>query len=41
MSDVPTLAPLFDLQTPAGGHVSLSGLLQQGRVLLVFHRGTW
>ena len=41
MSDAPTIAPLFELPTPAGTRVSLSGLLSQGRVLLVFHRGTW
>jgi peroxiredoxin len=41
MRDVPTVAPLFELPTSDGAIRTLSGLLEQGRVLLVFHRGTW
>jgi peroxiredoxin len=41
MSDVPTVAPMFELPTSDGAVRTLSGLLERGRVLLVFHRGTW
>jgi peroxiredoxin len=36
-----TLAPLFELPTQKGEMRSLATLLAGGRVLLVFHRGTW
>lgn len=36
-----TVAPLFELPTQKGELRSLAGYLAQGRVLLVFHRGTW
>ena len=41
MSDVLTVAPMFELPTSEGATRTLSGLLEPGRVLLVFHRGTW
>jgi len=41
MGDVPTVAPLFELPTSTGEVRTLSGMLEHGRVLLVFHRGTW
>jgi peroxiredoxin len=34
-------APAFELPTQKGQVVSLDGLLEKGRVLLTFHRGTW
>jgi peroxiredoxin len=41
MGDVPTLAPLFELPTSRGEVRSLAAMLEQSRVLLAFHRGTW
>jgi hypothetical protein len=41
MSNVPTVAPLFELPAAGGGIRALTTLLERGRVLLVFHRGTW
>ena len=41
MSHVPTVAPLFQLPTAGGASRTLTALLGEGRVLLVFHRGTW
>jgi peroxiredoxin len=34
-------APAFELPTQKGEVRSLAGYLGNGRVLLVFHRGTW
>jgi peroxiredoxin len=34
-------APSFELPNQKGQMRSLSGLLEKGPVLLVFHRGTW
>jgi peroxiredoxin len=34
-------APAFELPTQKGEMRSLAGFLEKGRVLLVFHRGTW
>jgi len=34
-------APRFELPTQKGQTVSLDSLLEKGRVLLAFHRGTW
>ena len=36
-----TYAPRFELPTQKGQLVSLDGLLEKGRLLLAFHRGTW
>jgi len=36
-----TLAPDFDLPNSAGETRSLQSLLANGRLLLIFHRGTW
>jgi hypothetical protein len=36
-----TTAPSFELPNQKGQIRSLSGLLEKGPVLLVFHRGTW
>jgi peroxiredoxin len=41
MTEIPTLAPLFELPTAKGELRSLAALLERSRVLLVFHRGTW
>jgi hypothetical protein len=41
MSDVPAVAPMFELPTSDGAIRTLNGLLERDRVLLVFHRGTW
>jgi peroxiredoxin len=41
MTGVPRLAAPFDLPTAHGETRSLAALLERGRVLLVFHRGTW
>ena len=40
-SNAPSIAPAFELPTSDGVIRTLSGLLEQSRVLLVFHRGTW
>ena len=34
-------APSFDLENSHGSRVSLSGLLAQGPVVLIFFRGDW
>jgi peroxiredoxin len=34
-------APAFELPTQKGAVRSLASYLEKGRVLLVFHRGTW
>jgi len=34
-------APPFELPTQKGNVRSLTGYLEEGPVLLVFHRGTW
>jgi peroxiredoxin len=34
-------APPFELPNQKGDPQALAGLLEKGRVLLVFHRGTW
>ena len=36
-----TTAPPFELPTQKGAMRSLAQLLQNGPVLLAFHRGTW
>jgi peroxiredoxin len=36
-----TVAPPFELRTQKGEPRTLDGFLKEGRVLLVFHRGTW
>ncbi|HVL66624.1 MAG TPA: hypothetical protein VM364_05105 [Vicinamibacterales bacterium] len=36
-----TTAPRFELPTQKGDMVSLASLLENGPVLLAFHRGTW
>jgi peroxiredoxin len=36
-----TTAPPFELPTQKGERRTLDELLGHGRVLLVFHRGTW
>jgi peroxiredoxin len=36
-----TVAPPFTLRTQKGETRTLESFLQKGRVLLVFHRGTW
>jgi hypothetical protein len=36
-----TIAPAFTLQSAKGDIVTLDALLERGRILLVFHRGTW
>jgi peroxiredoxin len=41
VSDVPSVAPPFDLATARGETRTLRELLQHSRVLLIFHRGTW
>ena len=41
MSNTPSIAPLFELPTSDGTVRTLAALLERGRVLLVFHRGTW
>jgi peroxiredoxin len=41
MSDVPGIAPLFALPSSKGTIHALTEMLEHGRVLLVFHRGTW
>jgi peroxiredoxin len=35
------VAPAFELPTPLGEVRTLESLLEKGRLLLVFHRGTW
>ncbi len=40
-TDGPSIAPMFELPTADGASRTLTALLEQGRVLLVFHRGTW
>ena len=35
------VAPAFELPTPLGVVRTLESLLKKGRLLLVFHRGTW
>ena len=35
------VAPAFELPTPLGVVRTLESLLEKGRLLLVFHRGTW
>ena len=35
------LAPPFELATPLGQMRTLNWFLEKGRLLLVFHRGTW
>ena len=35
------VAPDFELPTTRGETRSLASLLDKGRLLLVFHRGTW
>jgi hypothetical protein len=35
------VAPPFELLTPFGEVRTLESLLEKGRLLLVFHRGTW
>ena len=35
------VAPAFELPTPVGEARTLQSLLEKGRLLLVFHRGTW
>jgi peroxiredoxin len=35
------VAPPFELPTQKGQKRSLASFLQQGPVLLAFHRGTW
>jgi hypothetical protein len=41
MAGAPAVAPLFELPTSRGEVRSLTAMLEQSRVLLVFHRGTW
>jgi peroxiredoxin len=36
-----TIAPPFALQNAKGETRTLDALLDRGRLLLVFHRGTW
>lgn len=36
-----TAAPAFELPTQKGDRRALADFLANGRVLLVFHRGTW
>jgi peroxiredoxin len=36
-----TVAPPFELPNQKGDRQSLASVLERGRVLLVFHRGTW
>ena len=36
-----TIAPAFTLQSAKGDTRTLEALLERGRILLVFHRGTW
>ena len=36
-----TVAPLFTLPNPLGQIRTLDSFLDKGRLLLVFHRGTW
>ena len=36
-----TVAPPFELPTPLGEVRTLESFLKKGRLLLVFHRGTW
>ena len=40
-SSLLTLAPPFELATPLGEMRTLNSFLEKGRLLLVFHRGTW
>ena len=35
------VAPPFELLTPLGEVRTLESFLEKGRLLLVFHRGTW
>ena len=35
------VAPPFELPTPLGQTRTLDSFLEKGRLLLVFHRGTW
>ena len=35
------VAPPFELPTPLGEIRTLDSFLEKGRLLLVFHRGTW
>ena len=35
------IAPPFTLQSAKGDTRTLDALLERGRILLVFHRGTW
>ena len=36
-----TTAPPFELPNQKGERAALASLLERGRVLLAFHRGTW
>ena len=36
-----TVAPPFELPTPLGEVRTLESFLEKGRLLLMFHRGTW